>query len=383
MSIINRIGAIVVNPKTGEPFFCSSEMREDLNWPTNAYAIRDFDGALHGKGYFETRKNSEHYFPAKETGYPRIHTTDGVKKKGVGNGTCLYVAGACAVAVVEFREEEYLPLDLWNFTTGVDWDDRRNGISSADDRSVDASKWWRSATKAGLAIEQKVPVETKETINDCVYGQDAYEIINSYFDVTIPGSNKDNISVCASGTYYVEADAIVNVLPYERAVKHNLVIATFLDPIEWATIDNQYEPSSVLLPKRIRFATFNAAAARAVNVGVFREFDDPRAALVLYASICIAGGMNELDIELLRERFEDGFDIETEAVMGIDDPRKNPTPYTRTDPSAGLVKSYVPARRKNPSPRNGSPINSAVLDRAERLAEERRRLGWHRFANLP
>lgn len=384
MAYLTRIAAIVVNPKTGVPFFCVSDMHDDVERPSHDYEIRDFNGANQGTGYFETNRSSDYYVSAKKTGYPRIHTPQGVRQEGVGNGTCLYVAGACAVEVLEKREYEDLPQIGWNLVTGVNYDDRKSGISSTQDRSVKASKWWRKAVKVGLAEEVEIQSVKEHTINDCTYGESAREGIEAGFGVSIEGHEKDELSLCADGTYYEGEEVFANVLEYERAYEQNLVLATFLEPFLWDVNDNaQYEPSGVRFPARPQIVQFNAEVARAVNVGVFRSYDQPSEALALFGGICIAGGMKARDLDAIRERFNDGFDINPSAMMGVDDPRKNPSQRTKADKFAGIVKSYAPARRKNPAPRRNAAPTSAIIKSAEQLAEERRRLGWQRFADLP
>lgn len=383
MAYLTRVAAIVVNPKTGVPFFCVSDMNEDREKPSHDYDIRDFNGAIQGTGYFETNKSSDYYVSAKQTGYPRIHTPQGVRQEGVGNGTCLYVAGSCAVEVLERRESEELSTLGWNLNTGVKYDDRKSGVSSTQDRSEKASKWWRKAVKVGLADEVDLQTARENSINDCTYGESAREGIEAGFGISIEGHEKDELSLCANGTYYEGEDIVANVLEYDRAYEQNLVLATFLETFLWKTDDNaQYEPSGVRFPARPELVDFNVEVARAVNVGVFRSYDEPSEALALFGAICIAGGMKERDVMELRERFNEGYDINEKAVLGVDDPRQNPTKRSSVDPFAGLIKSYAPARRSNPA-RAQRGATSAIIAGAERLAEERRRLGWQKFHALP
>jgi hypothetical protein len=381
MSFLTRIGAIVVNPKTGEPFFCVSDIVDKR--PVRDFDIRDFNGGLQGSGYFETSKDDSYYASAKATGYPRVHTPQGVRKQGVGNGTCLYVAGACAVTVRHDREYDNLSLSEWNLNTGVSFDERRTGVSSTQERSAKASTWWSKAIKAGLAKEVLVESSESHSIDDCVRGSSAREGIEHVWGLNIPGNDNDELMLCANGDYFIGEDVMANVLTYESAYEQNLVIATFLTPFAWPLdTEGQYQPGNVTWPKRLQFISFNSEAARAVNVGVFREYDDPDDVITLYAGICIAGGMKEREVMELRERFNEGYDINEKAVLGVDDPRQNPTKRSSVDPFAGLIKSYAPARRSNPA-RAQRGATSAIIAGAERLAEERRRLGWQKFYALP
>lgn len=363
------IGAIVVNPKTGEPFFCTigfNSVHDD------SFSIRRLSGVREGSGYFETSANSSYYVSAADSGYPRVHTPNGVATKGQGNGTCLYVGGACVVAARQFRDDNRYPPKEWPIQTGVDHRRRKAGVSSTEERSEAADEWWERAVDIGLASEQTFTKSEEVSVSDCRYGEEADEVAENYFNVDI-SSGSTSLSVCIDGTIDKSEEFSGNVLEFVTALDSNLVVGlAWQYPLEW----HADHGLSTMSPRGVqvtndKWPVFNREAARAVNVGVFQTYEAPDQAFALWGKICLANRVDEAAIEDMRQRFEDGLDIAPSSVMGVDDPRSNPSRKHKQ----AKAKRYGVASRRNPS----SDANAL----ANALAEERRRLGWDKFINLP
>lgn len=372
------IGAVVANPKTGEPFFCVIDSPStDGRWSNGLY-LRDFDGALRGSGYFETDHDSSYFLSAEHTQYPRFHTPEGVRRRGVGDGTCLYTVAACAVAVLRERSRRELSFDDWPVVTGLS--NPKAGISSTQERSKAATAWWSKAVELDLAEEDAVDASKRENVDDCRYNKAASRVARSVFELDVDDDGDNDLSLCLSGYYSTATEIDVNILKYRRAYENNLVVGSLLNPIEWgADRNDNYQSSTVMLDKPPTWIDFNAEVARAVNVGVFRTYEYPDDTFMMWTKLCIASGVDEQAIASMRERFNEGYDIQPSSMMGYDDPRKNPSkpnPRTKVDPFAGIIKSYAPpVQRRNPS----TPRAAA----AQSLLEERVRLGWPKFSALP
>lgn len=383
-----RIGGIVVNPKTGEPFFCTVEEPDDPNKKTEYFSIRRMNGSREGGGYFELDNESGYYASARATNFPSVHTPEGVKTKGSGNGTCLYVCGAAVVAVVQWRDANRMHgLTGWRVVTGVPFSRRKVGISSTEDRSSAASAWWSKAVELGLASEESVDKTEEREVSDCRFGEPADNVATDVFYLDV--SYGSSLEVCITGTLIEGSTVEANTLEYNTAFDNNLVVGICpQEPMDWETRDEHEWSDTVDVPRR-RWAQFNKQAARAVNVGVFREYEDPESTFALWMKICVLNGMEESEIAEMTERFNEGFDVQPSAIMGYEDPRprrnpSRPTARTKADPFAAIIKSYAPPKtRKNPSQGKGVQRSARNVAAAQRLLEERVRLGWNKFASLP
>lgn len=153
----------VVNPKTMRPYFVLRRSIRDgflLCVPSTDLTAVEAVGAA----YFESETGSDYAAPAVGTGYPRIHTPQGVADRGTGLGTALYTAGALTGAyfVVGEREGEV--------ASRIDAEMLENeGCSSGHGASKAAQRWWRRAQRAGLAEDLvsaiRTPVEDDERVS--------------------------------------------------------------------------------------------------------------------------------------------------------------------------------------------------------------------------
>lgn len=366
---------IVISPKTGEPFLCCSKLGESAD-----FQMRRFDGSREGEGSFEEFEDSACFVPAARSNHPRVHIPSGVVNKGQGNGTALYVCSAVAAFVApeiqEFRIE-YGPSDADLDNTAVC--SARYVIVDGEvcDRSHFSSGWWDRAAKLGLSTKEKFAEHTQRDIDDCLDADQSRKLLNMFVDDV--SSDDDigdaDVSVCASGTYEYVDELIVDVLSMDAAKAANLVVAYTTSPLLFPWMDglpSVVAPRSASRGRRDRneWDYFNVEAARAVNVGVFRQFGNGETIFEAWSELCAANGMLGEEIEQMAARFRAGVDIAPKATQ--EQPRANPSrrDAVRTVP----VKRYSKARRNPAAPEQ--KLAAALL-------EERVRLGWTRLAGLP
>lgn len=191
--------ALVVNPKLAKPALVTWEGREINIYRADAETDEELEIPYEGD------YSSEHAEPAEATGFPRVHTPDGVQTRGAGYGTCLYAG----LAVGAYAETKGL-IRIGATTEGP-------GISSStDSRSREADAWWERAKEHGLASGDVFTI-TKENenldvssskLNDCGIGGGKISYVHQ---------------VEVDLEYNVEAD----VLPYDSLLDANLVLAVF------------------------------------------------------------------------------------------------------------------------------------------------------------
>jgi hypothetical protein len=194
---------LVANPKIKRPLLASV-------YDQNA-EIHRFEGkrsVYEGGGSFEEGTEGQYGRAAAVTGYPRVHTVDGVKTKGKGYGTALYTA-LCLAANQDDDGDIRLGLDV----SGA-------GISSQEGtRSSSAEAWWSRAKDLDLAEATEDEI-TEENV-DLDAGTDKltkclrYELEGK----TISYVNTVNVDV----TEHIEADYYT----YDNATGAGLVLASF------------------------------------------------------------------------------------------------------------------------------------------------------------
>jgi len=135
---------LIINPKTKEPVLATTD--------GSYVGIRSLrqDSLLKklGTGYLSDNNEDA----TKATGYPRVHTPDGVTVSGMGYGTALYSA-ICDGAHLDFKNQ----VKISKYGRGG------NGIcSDTKDRSGAADRWWAMALKVGLTEEHVEEEEERE-----------------------------------------------------------------------------------------------------------------------------------------------------------------------------------------------------------------------------
>lgn len=153
---------IVVNPKNYDPcfpfavagkkrsvaFHAGSDMVVRSPFATYPTVTRPM-----GMGYFDDGDHGSRY-DTSESGYPRVHTPDGVRVQKRGHGTVLYTS-LCLGA--KLTTEGELSLDI---------NPEAPGISSNEHRSNAAEQWWRHARERGLSYRRYITGSEPETVTN-------------------------------------------------------------------------------------------------------------------------------------------------------------------------------------------------------------------------
>jgi hypothetical protein len=204
------IFGLVVNPKDAKPLL----VVDDASY-VQIHRLTVGGQQYEGQGCYDGEGSCYDGYGAiaRATGYPRVHTTDGVVHRGSGMGLCLYT-GLCLVA--HLRSE-----GVTRFRTG---DVEGDGISSGEPRREPAEKWWRAATASGLASSGTWETEGEEEFSD--------RDISDYFDEEsvaehLGATSISRIRAYASGVETGSQEAEGNIYTFDSAFEHNLVAVSF------------------------------------------------------------------------------------------------------------------------------------------------------------
>ncbi len=191
---------LIINPKTKEPVLATTDGEYvSIRSLRQESLLRKL-----GTGYHSTSREPS----ADATDYPRVHTPEGVKVRGMGYGTALYSA-LCDGAHLRYREHVEISMKK-----------KGDGISSdTSDRSTEADHWWSAALKQGLTEEHR---EESEEVDEGV-------------DVDVaPSELRDCVSVREGEITYVNSvnvditkttETVFDTYSYESLTDHHLVAA--------------------------------------------------------------------------------------------------------------------------------------------------------------
>lgn len=377
---------IVVNPRTGEPFLCCSG---EIKQPPHAsrFELRRLNGSREGAGSFQEYEDDPCFEPSRISDHPRVHVAEGVHRKGMGNGTALYVCGAVAAYTSSESQNDF---SIKYQPDGENLDAKavcssplaRSEDGQTCDRTADSSRWWDRAVRHHLAERRENESFEPRSIDDCLDPTQSRELLHRFADDVSDDQDlgEVDVSVCAQGSYEVINRTVIDVLEFEHAVNVNLVIAYTTAPAKFRWQDGL---AGLLAPDDAPGARraldewdyFNPEAARAVNVGVFREFSAGTEVFGAWMKFCMMNGLDLKDAEAMVNRWRAAMDVQPAAVAREatrEQVRANPA--RRPTPDARLVRRYGMPRR-NPA------VPPQQLGKA--LVEERIRLGWSKFFDLP
>jgi hypothetical protein len=140
-----------------------------------------------------------------------VHTPSGVQEKGGGYGTALYTA-LCLGA-----------WQTWNDRVVISMRKKKDGISSAeDDRSTEASRWWKAAVDRGLAEreESEADDEREEYVKIDVDPDDLDRIVSlDEEDAHITYVNEVNVDITKPGE-----TKVFDYYTFKSAQDNNLVV---------------------------------------------------------------------------------------------------------------------------------------------------------------
>lgn len=174
----------VISPKYMRPYFVLRRSISEgclLCVPTTKLSAVE----VVGSAYLEDSEYSEYADPAKFTGYPRVHTPQGVGEQGTGLGTALYTAASMLGAYFVVGKEDGEKL------TEIPDDLLLNpGCSSGPDASESARSWWENAERRGLA-------ESVEGGGNSEVEEDRQVEIELYVDVDLMEALDRNVASIA------------------------------------------------------------------------------------------------------------------------------------------------------------------------------------------
>jgi len=191
---------LIINPKTKEPVLATTD---------GAYvSIRSLrqESLLMklGTGYLSDSKEEA----SVATGYPRVHTPEGVTTSGMGYGTALYSA-ICDGAHLDFKK--HVDISHWRHATG-------DGIcSDTADRSGYADRWWAAALKLGLTEEHVEEEEERDENVDLDLEPGDLSCVQT--EGRIVYVNKVNVDLEKT------TEKTFDTYSYESLIEHNLVAA--------------------------------------------------------------------------------------------------------------------------------------------------------------
>lgn len=191
---------LIINPKTKEPVLATTD--------GSYVGIRSLrqESLLRKLGTGYLSDNSEDASVA--TGYPRVHTPEGVTTSGMGYGTALYSA-ICDGAHLD--RGRHIELSHWSRASG-------DGIcSDTKDRSGYADRWWSAALKLGLTEEHVEEEEERDENVDLDLEPGDLSCVET--EGKIVYVNKVNVDIEKT------TEKTFDTFSYESLIEHHLVAA--------------------------------------------------------------------------------------------------------------------------------------------------------------
>jgi hypothetical protein len=269
---------LIINPKTKEPVLATTD--------GHYVGIRSLrqESLLKklGTGYLSDSNEDA----TKATGYPRVHTPDGVTVGGMGYGTALYSA-ICDGAHLRYR-------DLVEISARGDGD----GIcSDTKDRSGSADRWWAAARRQGLTEEHTEEDEEREENVELDLEPSDLSCVET--DGRIVYVNK--VSVDIEKTTEITFDTY----SYDSLIAHNLVAAEIVTTLPGVTTEGSdlYVLWREVLEDPDLIIDTNDVALLALDVRGLSED-----AVSLLSLAYLANGQSDAAVDDLRNRWARNLD---------------------------------------------------------------------------
>lgn len=394
-----RFCGITISPKSGE--LCMV-WQAGSSWSSSRnFAIANAVGDWLGGGWFDPGDDEDYYSSEDATGFPRVHTSEGVETREAGYGTALYT-GLCLAAKLQHDDKIRISLR----TEGP-------GISSNQSRSGSAQKWWnRAREKFDLVdhIETDVEREESDTFSDRGRGDPGW-FNESYLE----GEEVSSISI-RSYEVEIEYDKTISTFvsadayPYRNAEGKRLIVADIVrgDPLRLERPEGGHNDfaSSIAafdVDEWIQaIGEVDPEVLARANYGIFANYgDEGHAAFQHIMRLAKHLGLSRQDMERMQLRYLLGVDVEFDyreqaaaearmAQMGVPTGARG---YERMVEAARMAEEATPNRRR--ARHNGlrvklygrkgqmrqNPEDPRIAPEAMRLADERRELGWDVFAD--
>lgn len=203
----------VVNPKLARPVGVKLDRDKVIDIIVDPAAP---GASVMGSGSYDDGDYGEQYaWPAELSGYPRVHTPEGVKEKKKGYGTALYAA-LCLGA--HLNHDRDVDLDALG--------DDDDGICSADPRSPSAQAWWNAAKQYDLA----------EAV---WFGQENVDLDVGVDDLACVDLGAKRVSYV--NYLNVDVETSIDVMTFYDLASSGLAVASIVydDPIDELAVDLQ------------------------------------------------------------------------------------------------------------------------------------------------
>lgn len=269
---------LIINPKTKEPVLATTDGEY-----VSIRSLRQ-ESLLKklGTGYHSTSQEDS----ADATDYPRVHTPEGVKVRGMGYGTALYSA-LCDGAHLRYRDHVEISMRK-----------KGDGISSdTNDRSTEADHWWAAALKQGLTEEHVEEEEERE--EDVDLDLDPGDLSCVQTDGRIVYVNKVNVDLEKT------TEKTFDVYSYESLTGHHLVAAEIVVTLPGVTADDTdlYVLWQEALSDPDVIVSTDEVALLALDVRGLSED-----AMSLLSLAYLASGQSDATVDDLRNRWERNLD---------------------------------------------------------------------------
>lgn len=379
---------VVVNPKTKEPVFVQRSSDGEL------YIDILIAQKAEGKVVYETigvaylqdnsEPHSDYLNATAVTGFPRVHTPDGLEKafKNQGYGTSLYIA---TLLLATARAERLMRLsEIAGDGAGI--------CSESKTRSESASAWWAAAVERGLARTMSGESGNSTPETETLEDEDLTDYMSSRgrqksidaIQEAVGGYSEwypTNISIRGDVEREVERhrDIEADYITYDLAKKKNLIavlnpvigdLAFWAKDLDEASIDDaaQYTSKAVILG-------LNVAHQATEVVGKL-------------AMLALAAGATETEVTRLVTRNRLGVDKLTFAphvsAYSPDRFKPNPEPRrTKLPPRIKRVRPEPVVFAHNPAPEPTEAQYRDLVAISRDLDERRAALGWADLEDMP
>ena len=280
---------IVVNPKLKQPLLAVT----DGEYVSIRSLLNDSFLQRIGRGYPSESKEAA----SRATGYPRVHTPDGVRPGGMGYGTSLYAA-LCLGAHLDV--EDVVDIRMSKHGNGI--------CSDTRDRSSDADQWWKAAVNRGLAEEDTEEHEEKEENVDVTRDVDADDLQR-----LVGGDTRRVVYVNDVNVDFEESETLTfEYLTFDNLTHYDLVCSAFV------------------------VKTKGVPRGPELNVLWHEVFDDPDKiveswddpllaldvrglhddAISLLSLLYMSAGLGDAQVDAMQERWRRNLDPDDEIVQG-------------------------------------------------------------------
>lgn len=282
---------LVVNPRLKQPLLAVT----DGEYVSIRSLLADSFLQRIGRGYpSEDREDA-----STVTGYPRVHTPDGVRPRGMGYGTSLYAA-LCLGAHLDI--EDVIDIKTSKHGDGI--------CSDTRNRSQDADQWWSAAVRRGLADETTTDHEEREENVDVTSDIDADDLQN-----LIGGDSRQVVYVNTVNVDFEEIETLTfEYVTYDQLTRYSLVCGEVVRKMPSAKLyvgeDVSWLWHEMLDDPDIIGSTYDEALLALDVRGLHED------AISMLSLLYLANGLEDEAVDAMRERWRNDLDPDDDVAQG-------------------------------------------------------------------